>query len=441
MRMRKLGKGQSVVFCISEEIQSKIYTVTGNPTNVSINVSDVLMWAIWETYADLRRNMPLWAMQGTRFERQKAIWAEATSSSGILMSLQQAEKFLENEAQTLEYRYKPFTTTTGDQPHLFSNSEESSSLAAIRKRCEEFDTFHFKSSTLQEEQERELSPEIEQERQVERPYPAEPELHLLHPHVISFVATGRVPSPSPAFIPAFQTLSNTSAAAHLDVDEFPRGVLTTADYTRTVKLAGRNPCADSYQRPIQWILTSTRGGQVVEDLVVISPYEAQELMPVIKKSKSVFLHLYAPQPNLAFPSLDGLKLYTVPPLGADWQLPCCLRLQLNLFAGQLYFGSPNDYRETCEILSLAWKPTEEGITVEADGFIVRKRDDPKMTFKKSPVKFLKVLLTKIRRDCEGIDKTHWGRILGGEIMRKSDFSENVGNTAGRSLALTLRLRY
>jgi len=94
-------------------------------------------------------------------------------------------------------------------------------------------------------------------------------------------------------------------------------------------------------------------------------------------------------------------------------------------------------KETCEILSLAWKPTEEGVTVEADGFIVRKRDDPKMTFKKSPVRFLKVLLTKIRRDCEGIDKTHWGRILGGEIM---DFSENVENTTNHSLALSLRFR-
>jgi len=43
MRMRKLGKIQSVVFCIPEEIQSKIYTVTGNPTDASINVFDVLM--------------------------------------------------------------------------------------------------------------------------------------------------------------------------------------------------------------------------------------------------------------------------------------------------------------------------------------------------------------------------------------------------------------
>ena len=89
----------------------------------------------------------------------------------------------------------------------------------------------------------------------------------------------------------------------------------------------------------------------------------------------VFLHLYAPLPNLAFPALDELRLYTVPPLRANWQLPCRLRLQLNLFACQLYFGSFNDYKAICEILSLAWKPTE-GVAVEADGFIVRKRDDP-----------------------------------------------------------------
>jgi len=442
MRMRKLGKGQSVVFCIPEEIQSKIYMAAGNPNDVGITVSDVLIWAISETYADLRRSMPLWAMQGARFERQKAIWAEATSSSGVSMSLQQAERFLEDEAQTLEYRYKPSaaTRTTLDQPHLFSNSEGSPYLTDIRKRCKEFDILHFKSSTLQEEQERELSPEIEQERQVERPHPAEPESHHLHRDVTSFVATGRIPLRSPAFIPAFQTLSNTSAADHFDVNEFPSSVLATADYKRTVRLAGRYPCADSYQRPIQWILTSTRGGQAVEDLVIISPYEAQELILDIEKSKSVSLHLYAPQPNLDFPALDELKLYTVPPLGADWQLPCHLRLQLNLFAGQLYFGSSSDYRETCEILSLAWKHTEEGITVEADGFIVWKCGDPKYRFKKSPVKFLKTLLTKIRRDCEGIDKTHWGRILGGEIIESSDFSGDGGKTAGHSLALPLRLR-
>ena len=92
----------------------------------------------------------------------------------------------------------------------------------------------------------------------------------------------------------------------------------TADYARTVKLAGKKPCADSYQRPIQWILTSNRGGHTVQDIVIISAFEAQELMPNIEQSASVYLHLYAPRPNLAFPMLDELKLYTVPLLREHW---------------------------------------------------------------------------------------------------------------------------
>ena len=437
MRMRKLGEGQSVVFCIPEEIQSKIQTVTGKAKDVSIDTLDVLNWAISETHTELRRSIPLWAVQGARFQRQKAIWAEATNSAGIVMSSQQAERFQEDEAQTLERRYKPTPSDVASQGHrhLFSDSKESPSLAAIWKRCEEFDSTHIKSSALQEEQERELSQDVEKERQVERPHPADPESHYLHPDVESFVATGIITSPSSAFIPAFQTLDNTSAADRFDMEQLPSSVLVTTDWTRTVKLVGQKPCADSYQRPIQWILTSTRGSCIVQDIVIISPYEAQELMPNIKQSAAVFLHLYAPQPNLAFPTLDELKLYTVPPLGADWQLPRHLRLQLNLFAGQLYFSSFQDYQETCNILSLVWKATEEGTIVEADGFISYKHDEPSVIFTKSPVAFLKVFLTKIRRDCEGIDKTHWGKILGGEILRESDFEEGVGDGGNQSLVL------
>jgi hypothetical protein len=435
--MRKLGEGQSVVFCIPEEIQSKIQTVTGKAKDVSIDTLDVLSWAIWETHAELRRSMPLWAVQGARFQRQKALWAEATSSAGIVMSSQQAERFQEDEAQTLERRYKPFPSDVASQGHhhLFAGSKESPSLAAIWDRCEKFDSTHVKSSALQEEQERELSQDIEKERQIERPHPVDPESHHLHPDVEIFVATGRITSPSSAFIPAFQTVGNTSAANHLDMGQCPSGVLVTADYTRTVKLVGEKPCADSYQRPIQWILTCTRGGCIVQDIVIISPYEAQELMPNIKQSTSVSLHLYAPRPNLAFPVLDELKLYTVPSLGSDWQLPRHLRLQLNLFAGQLYFSSFQDYQETCEIMSLAWKATGEGTKVEADGFIPHEREDPSVTFTKSPVAFLKIFLTKIRRDCEGIDKTHWGKILGGEILKESDFKGGVGDKGNQALVL------
>lgn len=68
MRMRKLGKGQSVVFCVPEEIETKILTCTFKPDNASIDVLDVLSWAISETCVDVSRSMPLWAAQGKRFE-------------------------------------------------------------------------------------------------------------------------------------------------------------------------------------------------------------------------------------------------------------------------------------------------------------------------------------------------------------------------------------
>ncbi|KAF2477189.1 uncharacterized protein BDR25DRAFT_371170 [Lindgomyces ingoldianus] len=417
-KMRKLGNGQSVVFCIPEEIRSKIYTMKGISKKADIDVSDVLMWAISETYTDLRRNMPLWAVQGDRFQQQRAIWDDITSSTGIKMSPQQAEKFMEEEAQSLEYRYKPTSNTAQDRPHLFSDAQGNRSVAAMLERCEEFDIAHFRSSALQEEQERELSPEIEQERQVERPDPAEPEEHHLDQHVKEFVTTGRIPPRSLVFIPAFQTLGNTRAASYLDVTQLPGSVFTTADFARTVKLRGRSVYADSYQRPVQWIVTST----VNKSLVIISPYEAQELMSQFKESRSVCLHLYAPQQNLAFPALDSLLLYTVPPLNPNWKLPSRQRLELNLFAGQLFLGSFADYKTTCDMLQLAWKPTEEG-GIEADGFIAPKLSNAAVVLKKSPVMFLKVLLTRIRRDCKEIGKTHWGKILGGEIMKEEDFED------------------
>ena len=49
MRMKKLGKGQSVVFCIPREIRFQVMSISGKSRMRDINVSDVLRWAISET--------------------------------------------------------------------------------------------------------------------------------------------------------------------------------------------------------------------------------------------------------------------------------------------------------------------------------------------------------------------------------------------------------
>lgn len=425
MRMRKLGQGQSVVFCVPPEIKTKILARTSKPGN--IDVSDVLSWAVSESCMDMQRSMPLWAAQGERFVHQSTLWNEARTSGETQMSEDQANRFLEHEAQSLEHRYRPCPDTNVNMS--LEAVSENKNLNLIAERCREFGSLGLGSAKLQEEQERELSPEIEQERQVQRPAPAQPAQHHVHSHLIKFVATGTLINGSEAYKPAFETLRSTSAATHLDVSQFGADLLVTADFARTVQISQTSDILDAYQRPVQWILTNTArscSSNTIEHMMIISPHEAQELLADIRKSKTVALHLYAPRPNLGFRALDGLDLYTVPGLSGTASPPRRLVLQLNLFAGQLYLSSFVEYVEICEFLGLAWDKTEEGCVVAPDGFILQESGVQgvcKSRFSNSPVRFLQVLMTKIRRNCEGIEKTHMGTILDGRLLRGANFGE------------------
>jgi len=105
--------------------------------------------------------MPLWAVQGQRFVRQERLWQQARQNGKTALSKDHCEKFQEDEAQSVEDRYRPRQS----QSLPVSVSTSNSSLLRISARCEQFDDLQF-NSTLQEEQERELSPEVEQERQI-----------------------------------------------------------------------------------------------------------------------------------------------------------------------------------------------------------------------------------------------------------------------------------
>ncbi|UKZ74662.1 hypothetical protein TrVFT333_002332 [Trichoderma virens FT-333] len=422
MRLRKLGRGQSVVFCISEEIQARILKLRREDDDRPIQVLDVLTWAIHETFMDLHRSIPMWAVQGHRFEKQRAIWESVTTSDGIQLPLEKAEGFLEAEIQSLDDRYRPHSTEK--QPVKPLNPSGNPRLEAIWKRCVDFGNTQLNSSVLWEEQEREIAPEILQEREIERPRPVQPKEHAIHPKLIELVTSGLFSQSSP-FSPAFEALGRTRAAQLLDVSYFPDDVLVTQDFMSTVILEGNDDNDDFYQRSVQWLLSQTGPDNcTVQRLIVISPHEAQELKERIAESKHVHLHLYTPLPNLAYTSLESLKLYTVPALPENWHLPSRLRLLLNLFSGQLYITSQDDYHEACRLLNLSYGPTEDGVTVEPDGFIISQPGDTFTKFKKSPTMFLRTLLA-IRWNSEVNDKTHWGRILRGGLLKELDFADST----------------
>lgn len=424
--MRKLGKGQSVIFCIPEEVKFNILELSGKINQSKIDLSDVLRWAIVGTWMDTRRSMPLWATQGERFERQCAMWDETRHDYQLDMSTSQARKFLEPESQSLEHRYRP---REDNAPILSTLSDKTENLRLISQRCHEFDNLNFASTELQEEQERELSPEIEQERQVQKPPEAEPKRHTIHPDLCSFISTGILKRHFNVFKPAFKSLQKTSAASFLDVAQFPSDLLVTNDFATTIKeQKGSSFISDSYQRPVQWILTSCRvpdssSRRVAQAVVIISPYEANHLLPKIRKSEAVTLHMYAPRQNLAFSSLDSLTLYNVPATPAPIEIPDIIKIQLNLFAGQLYFASYREYQELCDFLGVAYFKTPKGLAVADDGFILG--GNGKTTFSRSPLKFLEDFMSQVRKECQEIDKTHIGKIVAGGILCPSDFQDST----------------
>ncbi|KAH7080409.1 hypothetical protein BKA63DRAFT_464782 [Paraphoma chrysanthemicola] len=421
MRMRLLGKGQAITFIVPEEISTKIRERTGKSVGDSIKVSDVLCWSICETWDDLKRSMPLWAVQGHRYETHKHLLHGANTT------VLQAKAFLEDEAQSLEDRYRPRLQKDSGAGLLKDWDMSNQNICKIVKRCQDFEAMGFGSATLSEEQERELAPEIEEERQVERPPRMEAATHILHPDLEKLVKTGILPLATQAFGPAFHTLRTTSAAPLFNLANFPNDLLCTADYVRTVKkptgTTGRSFVSDAFHRPIQWIMSVCgNDGFSIRHLIILSPHEANALLEPTKKYAKVTIHLFAPRTNASFDALDKLELYNVGRTFSPHLVPRSLTMQLNLFAGSLYLRSFAEYTELCDFLGLLQGKAEAGQQVHADGFI----DPPtgKWGLKASPVHFFRVLLMKIRREGEGVEKTHLGKILNGMRLEPSDFKKD-----------------
>ncbi|KAH5679679.1 hypothetical protein HBI21_077300 [Parastagonospora nodorum] len=423
MRMRQLGKGQSITFLVPEEITSKIVDITNSRLGDEITVRDILLWSIKETWASLKKSIALWAFQGHRFVTREHI------SLNAHMTREQANEFLEHESQTIESRYSPGVQGNRLSARTKNWNSKSPRLAKIKKKCHDFGAMGDSSADFEEEQEREMAPEQEEEHELEHADMMEAANHTLHGDVEYLVSHGRIKEHSNQFMPAFQALGSTSAAHLFDLSQFPTDLLVTADFMRTVKHPeglGKGPMiSDSFQRMVQWVLSVPNRKQpdIIQYLVVMSPHEANKLRSRICRSTKVTLHLFAPWINSSYASLDRLALHNDGHAFEPNSVPRSLTVQLNLFAGSLYLRSYEEYTEICDFLGLSHSETLEGQQLCTDGFITPPSGNWGLTH--SPVPLLQVLLMKIRREGEGLEKTHLGKILSGVRLEEADFVKDV----------------
>ena len=416
MRMRKLGSEHSVAFFASDEIRRKIASCVNKSNEEALDSSDVLLWALRQTCAHIIKDGALWASQGENFERRSSAWKNFQDGTFSLSEVKDA--LLEPEARSLEELY-----SVQDEFHQHMSNGTSELQWAIYSKCEDFGFRPGRGSALLEEQERELSHEMEEERQVERAKGAKPRKHHLDPALRTLVESGQYPK-SFKYITLSRCLHQTSKAAELrgisDAFLLSDGLRTTEDFSLTIQLSRRHH-NDDFLRPVQWILTTTKCPQV---LLLISPFEANELLPSIRKSKYTSLHIYSARTSRAVRSFENLDFFTVPPR-AIVALPYRHTMhELNLFAGQLFFRDQVSFQETCNLLGLHLSEIPEKLRGEIDvtGFIKNEQERQRRgaIFKTNPVSFLRELVGW-RRKGQGFILTHVGLMLHGNNPGEDEF--------------------
>ncbi|KAH9169118.1 hypothetical protein EDB89DRAFT_2073314 [Lactarius sanguifluus] len=307
MRMRQLGKGQSVIFFAPGEVDRRIRgLIRGQESEKGVQVIDILRWAMYETCWDIGHHLPHWAQQGVDHHRRFSAYKRynSTGDLGVLKN-----SWLQRESRTLEEMYEPAFDAQVD-----GLTPEINGIPSLREWLEHLGVTWLIDVRMAEEQEQEVNYEVEREYPPPKVYPAK---HSIRDGLRNFIYTGSLPIPSKYIIPLF---SQTGIDKTLDLSE--ECVAHLSDYLR----------------PVNWVLSSGSGRDSIA--IVISPHEPNKLLPTIRKSGKVRLHVYAPRVTASMRSFSDLAFYTIPDSPAkEWTAPTHLQIELNLFAGQLYFDS------------------------------------------------------------------------------------------------------
>ncbi|KAG8930354.1 hypothetical protein FRC02_004308 [Tulasnella sp. 418] len=421
MRMRKLGHGHSVMFFAPLDVDLRIRHAIGLRSSDPIRVQDILLWAMQQSCKEVVHWIPRWAQQGVDHRRRREAWELFKESSDAPDSLLKSA-WIQGENWSLDDMYAPrHPVTATDHLRQFQNYPD------IMERYKKWAHLSFRDTRIEDEDEREVMLEIERERRLAwQPPKATASTSHTHDDVRLLVATGTFKTTSSAFLPLFRPLGvvafdkNAWSSRHL---------IATKEFFNTVDLERLEEGTDpsNYLRPIHWILSAPQSNGTI--FVVLSPDEVNDLLPEIRSSDRVHLHLYAPRLTKSMKSTGDLTFYCIPPLPVPWVLPeLGITTRLNIWAGQLYLSNYEQYQYLCKFLGLySWQP-KEGDIIQPDGFVKpqHRRNTPIEScspFQDSPVPYLKKLL-ELRRKGIGYFPTHIGQILHGRLLTEEDILQD-----------------
>ncbi|RDW69126.1 uncharacterized protein DSM5745_08886 [Aspergillus mulundensis] len=416
-RMRELGNGQSVAFFIPPEVR---HSLKAND-NGNFTSFEVIDWVLKQTCAHLENLRPLWAWQGLQYYRCLQIWEDFKPETNTLQDM--VTQIQESESKTLSQLYAPWE----DPPYCLDTLR---ALALYDQAAGELFDVWYNSSTaitmLHEEQEREITQEVQREQQVCRPRAVTALNHCVHGDLKHFVRHGRFPghfrSEAVGKQPPFMTLLRTSAGKFKAPLELMGKLLyATVDFLKSIE-EGANSVDDEFLKPVHWVLSNVHSSQ----LIIISQYEANALIPEIRKSEKVTLHMYAPRTTKDMCSFSKLDFLTIGKKRPALQIPPELIQALEIFSGSLYFDTFAEYEAACHFFGFMTDRTrdlnvpEECVTSE--GFVNEQGRNQvgwpvKSPFETNPLPFLKAWYST-RTKGHGFAQSHVGTIV--EARRLSE---------------------
>lgn len=413
--MRGLGIGQSVVFLIPPEVSQNMGG--GDDPKSSI---DVIRWALVQTCDTLRSLKPLWALQGLQHYKKNKLWSmliEGSQNAHDVVSCIQ-----EPEAQSLSQLYDPsdIPRTSSLNEYIDPNDRVVRELLTTQSHT----SGHAGGPTLHEEQERQITHEVQREQQVCRPPKQSPLLHRVHEDIRRFVKHGQLPEKgTTATCLAFESLQKTSAGHFNLPQSLGSRLYTSNDFVKTVKRA-KDTVDDQFLKPVHWVLSNIHN----HDLLLLSQYEVNELLPDIRISQNTSLHIYSPKTSKTMRSFEDLAFLTVGEKRNERHWPREIIQDLALFSGNLYFELFSAYEYFRHFLGLVTgscsKIPEGRITNE--GFVDEETRRlvgwPTLSpFQCSPLPFLKALYS-MRSKGHGFSQTHIGMIIDVRVLTANQFS-------------------
>ncbi|KAF8129962.1 hypothetical protein EV363DRAFT_1417598 [Boletus edulis] len=312
---------------------------------------------------------------GTRL--QKIAWSKSVYLILVVIKLH------ENAIRGLVSKDNPSTSVTTTEilhwaiHETWNDNSNTSSFTTlprqIRERCDNLGVLSLHDVHMDEEQ--------------ERPPDVFPERHFLHPDVVQFVKTGVVPSPSQRAL--CHVFTTGAAAGSSDLHTWSPYVLAIADSCKTIQES------------------ESVKGEVNPYLRPVRQFEVDRLMPEIRISEHLHLHLYIPRTTKRMKPADDLRLHTVPPLPSDWIPPWDLI----------------DHIHRTAVSKRLHIPRQRDVPQNVDAVVLRSCVEIKDRFKGTPLP-LALHLLAVRT---GMDfaRTDMGRILDGWALTREDLRSRI----------------